>query len=215
MLFASDTCLILTSDYCFSPLFVHSWEEYHILVHDWPPPLRFLLVFIIEIASKLAKYINLSMQWHLSDYSEGLQEYRYIQAILPWVPRLRAIGLLHKEANPPWFDFQKRYFSGATVWTTNATSSNTFKTVGLVRRTIGSTAMRSLFRTQARVRHFLSFLWISRLPESRRVCTRLLLAPSRSMNQLVHLHLRLFPRWTSSGRQFCRQGLTLCTGIQC
>ena len=34
MLFASDTCLILTSDYCFSPLFVYSWEEYHILVHD-------------------------------------------------------------------------------------------------------------------------------------------------------------------------------------
>ena len=147
------------------------------------------------------------MQWHFSDYSEGFQEYCYIQAILPWVPRLRAIGLLHKEAYPPWFDFQKRYFSGTTVWTTNATSSK--------RRTIGSTAMRSLFRTQARVRHFLSFLWISRLPESRRVCTRLLLAPSRSMNQLVHLHLRLFPRWTSSGRQFCRQGLTLCTGIQC
>ena len=119
------------------------------------------------------------MQWHLSDYSEGFQEYCYIQAILPWVPHLRAIGLLHKEAYPPWFDFQKRYFSGATVWTTNATSSKTSKTVGLVRRTIGSTAMRSLFRTQARVRHFLSFLWISRLPESRRVRTRLLLASTR------------------------------------
>ena len=144
------------------------------------------------------------MQWHLSDYSEGFQEYCYIQAILPWVPRLRAIGLLHKEAYPPWFDFQKRYFSGTTVWTTNATSSKTSKTVDLVRRTIGSTAMRSLFRTQARVRHFLSFLWISRLPESRRVSTRLFLAPSRSMNQLVQLHLRLFPRWTSSGKASTR-----------
>ena len=67
---------------------------------------------------------------------------------------------------------------------------------------MGSTAMRSLFRTHSRVRHFLSFLQISRLPESSRVCikTKLLLTPSRPMNQLVQLHLRLLPRWTTCGK---------------
>ena len=54
----------------------------------------------------------------------------------------------------------------------------------------------------SRVRHFLSFLRISRIPESRRVRikTRLLLAPSRPMNQLAQLHLRLLPRWNTRGK---------------
>ena len=121
---------------------------------------------------------------------------------MPWDPRLRAMGFLHKELCPPWFDFQKRYFSGTTVWKTKVTSFKTSRIVGLVRRAIGSTAMRSLFRTQSSDRSFLSFLRISMLPQSRRVRikARLLFAPSKLMNQLAELHLRLLPRCSTSGK---------------
>ena len=109
------------------------------------------------------------------------------------------MGLLHI---PLWLDFQKRYFSGTIVWTTKLIPLSTSSTEVLVRRTIGSTAIRSLFLTQSRVSIFRNFLRTSGPAESRsvRIRTRLLFAPSRSMNQLAQLHFILLPRWTTSGR---------------
>ena len=42
------------------------------------PPLRFFLVFPMEVASKQEKCMSLSMRWYLTYYSEGFHTYCYI-----------------------------------------------------------------------------------------------------------------------------------------
>ena len=80
---------------------------------------------------------------------------------------------------------------------TSDTLLNTSITSGFVSRTIGSTAILSLFHTHSKVSIFLSSLRTSESVESLnvRINTRLDICPFRSMNQLDQLHLRLLPMW--------------------
>ena len=105
------------------------------------------------------------------------------------------------QQTPCWLEVQNLYFSGTSVCTTSDTLLNTFITSGLVSRTIGSTAILSLFRTHSKVSIFLSSLRTSESVESLnvRINTRLDIYPFRSLNQFDQLHLRLLPMWTTSG----------------
>lgn len=69
-------------------------------------------------------------------------------------------------ATPCRLEVQNLYFSGTIVCTTSDTLLNISITSGLESRTIGSTAILSLFRTHSKVSIFLSSLWTSESVES-------------------------------------------------
>lgn len=104
---------------------------------------------------------------------------------------------------PALLDSENQYCSGLIWCTAYSTSLSALITLSLESPKSGSTAMWSLFCTSSDLRSFRKCFRIVGLLSSLQVwiIAKQLRLPRRIMNQLQHLHFRLFPACTLSGRK--------------